>query len=608
MNVFAGEKTGFEAEQGGADSAGEMRAARSKQDADLWDADLNRYVLQQVVFGSRGFSLVPPLYMNTLCGQAQIRSGKLSLLADSKVGFNTYANSFFASYWEKYTELRSFSLSGRMTGQGLIHLFRSRADGKAILMGSYPVSDVFHVHFEIFGYLPSDVGAGRYFFDFEAVTDVDIEKIAFTTFQPPAKTATFSLGICTYDKAQYVTNLALCLEEYVKQGGRALSDVIIVNNDPGDDALEILHKVADRLPLLRVIEQDNIGGAGGFARSLFESQAKSSSSHHIFMDDDVFLDTRMLDRAQAFVSYCRDDHVVGGQMMDMSVPRILYEGGAKLDYWGFLHRVGDQIDGASGDELAFFDQVREVDYNAWWFACVPKSASRMVGLPLNIFIRGDDIEYGLRLKRVGIDTVSLPGLFIWHEPFEGKNAAWLEYYNWRNRLILSALHSDPEKLDIPPPDMLRDIFVDHLQAGRYDILYMMALGIMDFLAPPEAVLKVEASTWHRALRQAMAEIEEGLPAVKLRLAEDLADKNIGDDADEPGSCRFPLRQSSRLQEMRRNAKLIPWLDKTIAGPLETILAFYAAHSEAAKLRWRESAAETTNPEAWAQLYDWSDGA
>ena len=40
-----------------------------------------------------------------------------------------------------------------------------------------------------------------------------------------------------------------------------------------------------------------------------------------------------------------------------------------------------------------------------------------VGLPLPVFIRGDDVEYGLRLYMRGVDTIVMPGIAVWHEPF-----------------------------------------------------------------------------------------------------------------------------------------------------------------------------------------------
>ena len=34
-------------------------------------------------------------------------------------------------------------------------------------------------------------------------------------------------------------------------------------------------------------------------------------------------------------------------------------------------------------------------YGAWWFCCIPVTAIRRHGLPLPLFIRCDDVEYGM---------------------------------------------------------------------------------------------------------------------------------------------------------------------------------------------------------------------
>lgn len=578
----------------------QVPAAAAAPRSALWDGDLGRYVLQKVVFHSRGVVVAPRLYFADLSGGAKLRGEALALAAGAKVGFNTYANSFFASYWEEFTDIRAFSLSGKVTGRGVLHLYRSTREGGAVKVGEYVVADTFHVHFDIFSYLPGDGGAGRFFFDLEAVTAMEVEKIAFSTFLPPEQTATFTLGLCTYRKEKYITNLALCLETYFRRGGTAVAEVIVVDNDAGGDGLSILEKAARRMGNVRMIRQANIGGAGGFARGLHLSLQSRDSSHHIFMDDDVFLDIHMLDRLQAFVSYCREPHVVGGQMMNMARPSMLYEGGSRLDYWGFLSKVGEDIDGTVGSKVAFFDQVRRVDYNAWWFACVPKAHARAAGLPLNIFIRGDDFEYGLRLARAGVATISLPGLFVWHEPFEAKSAPWLEYYNWRNRLIVAAIYNDPERLDIQPADMLRNIMVEHLEAGRFEIAYAMGRGMLDFLRGPTAVLTRDAEALHDSVRADLAEVAEDATAMAARLRAGMTDMG----AQPPVHQMLTLGHATRLGGRPRDSATIPWLDHPAVAALEAVLARYWDGADRVKADWQQQAHALSSPGAWCALYGW----
>ncbi len=567
----------------------------------LWDPVLDRYVLQEVILTSRAVALAPRLYMGDLGGTMRRQAGQLVLEAGAKVGFNTYANSFFASYWEKYTDLRLLSLSGKMQGRGLLHLFRSTPKGTTVKVGEYPVEDVFHIHFDLFSYLPDEGASGRIFFDLEAVTDVTIEQIAFSTFSPPPQTASFSLGICTYRKEEHVSNLVLSLEDYVKRDGTALSEVIVVNNSGDNSDLPVLQAVAKRMPALSLIEQDNIGGAGGFARTLHESLKSQTSTHHIFMDDDVFLDTRMLDRLRAFVSYCRKPQVVGGQMMNMSEPCRLYEGGARLDYWGFLARVGAGVDGSQGQDVSFFDQVHEVDYNAWWFACVPKAEAAQVGLPLNIFIRGDDFEYGLRLGQAGVPTVSLPGLFIWHEAFENKSGAWLHYYDWRNRLIVAAIYNAPAQMDVPPPDVLREAFADAFIDGRSQFAFAQALAVLDFLGGPESVLQQNAETRHNELRQSLERLATGESDIVAELEAVLKASGSAPEL----KPILGLERSARFNAAQNGDQSTSVISAAVIRVIDDVLARYINEADMVKAEWQKEAHNLSSAACWEQRYGWT---
>ena len=71
------------------------------------------------------------------------------------------------------------------------------------------------------------------------------------------------------------------------------------------------------------------------------------------------------------------------------------------------------------------------DYNAWWYCTIPMQYVRSDNLPLPIFIRGDDVEYGLRNMK---NLILMNGICVWHEPFEFKYSSSMYYYIFRNTL------------------------------------------------------------------------------------------------------------------------------------------------------------------------------
>jgi galactofuranosylgalactofuranosylrhamnosyl-N-acetylglucosaminyl-diphospho-decaprenol beta-1,5/1,6-galactofuranosyltransferase len=82
----------------------------------------------------------------------------------------------------------------------------------------------------------------------------------------------------------------------------------------------------------------------------------------------------------------------------------------------------------------------EVDYGAWRFCCLHSDCFRQVGLPLPLFIRGDDCEYGLRLRAHGVKTLPLPGVRVWHPVHADRLGRWHTLFDWRNKFICKALH------------------------------------------------------------------------------------------------------------------------------------------------------------------------
>ena len=63
-------------------------------------------------------------------------------------------------------------------------------------------------------------------------------------------------------------------------------------------------------------------------------------------------------------------------------------------------------------------------------------------MPLPLFIKWDDAEYGLRARSRGYRTATVPGIAIWHMSFLEKDdtSDWQAYFHYRNRYVAAALH------------------------------------------------------------------------------------------------------------------------------------------------------------------------
>ena len=205
---------------------------------------------------------------------------------------------------------------------------------------------------------------------------------------------------------------------------------------------------------LRIIDQPNLGGSGGYARVMYEALATPECQQILFMDDDILLEPDSVLRAVAFSRFAREPMLVGGQMLSLQVRSQLSTMGEVVDRHKFLWRNAPQTEPHHDlaerplRQTAWLHRRVDVDYNAWWMCLIPRAVAEDVGLPLPLFIKWDDAEYGLRARSRGYRTATVPGIAIWHMSFLEKDdtSDWQAYFHYRNRLVAAAMHGpdDPK--------------------------------------------------------------------------------------------------------------------------------------------------------------------
>ena len=120
---------------------------------------------------------------------------------------------------------------------------------------------------------------------------------------------------------------------------------------------------------------------------------------------------------------------------------------------------------------------------------------------LPCFIRGDDVELGLRLHDRGVPTASLPGVGIWHEPFYLKIGGWQLYYETRNALAIAALHQDFGRSHVALQVLKR--LLGYLLTYRYYSAALIVRAAEDFLRGP-ALLDGDPRPIHAGLGELRA--------------------------------------------------------------------------------------------------------
>ncbi len=115
----------------------------------------------------------------------------------------------------------------------------------------------------------------------------------------------------------------------------------------------------------------------------------------------------------------------------------------------------------------------------------PDGDRREIGLPLPLFIKWDDADYGLRAGEHGYPPSPCPGAAVWHMAWSDKDDAidWQAYFHLRNRWVAALLHSPYQKGGrLPVESFLRD--VKHLLSLQYSAVELRNRALKDLLDGP----------------------------------------------------------------------------------------------------------------------------
>ncbi|MGQ4574844.1 glycosyltransferase [Dermabacteraceae bacterium P7006] len=363
----------------------------------------------------------------------------------------TYFNAFPASYWRRWTPVREVTLSLEVAGQGQVIIYRSNARGAIQRVKTYPVNGETTLEEPLS--LNAFGDGGWYWFDvYAGESEIVVTRAEWLADASLAReNGTLSLAMTTMNKVSYcidnITTIANSPEV------REILDVMYVV-DQGSDRLadhkeELSPLRAEMGDQLEIIEQGNIGGSGGFSRGMYEAATNGRSTYVVNTDDDIVIEPESLLRLKTFADYTTTPSLVGAHMFDLNNRSTLHTFGEIVDPWRTQPAVPHQdmslqhdFAQASLRNTPWLHRRCDVDYNGWWMCLIPTAVVREIGLSLPVFIKWDDAEYGLRAKKAGYPTVSLPGAGTWHVSWADKDdlVGWQAYFHERNRIITALLH------------------------------------------------------------------------------------------------------------------------------------------------------------------------
>ena len=438
-----------------------------------------------------------------------MRDGAALLLsAGQRATFDTAFGLFPAGRWRRLTTLSNVSARVHVEGRARVNLV-AVTNTEEDIVDSVEI-DGGTVVLSVPNFEESQVGT--LYVAVTAIADhVKVHGGEWTTSMPASRDVTLGVAITTFNRQEYVLKTISRLVELersvVELAGRLR--VVVVDN-----AQNLQPELPANAPVT-VIPNPNLGGAGGFARGIMTLRDGGWASHIVVMDDDILLEPESVVRTVSLLSYARSvDLCVHGAMMSEEQPWMQFEAGANYEFRSVypLRAVGRLDDMRDRSEIIHDAAEIPFDYTAWWFTVFPVHLANENPLP--VFVRGDDVAYGL--MHTGRHTVTLPGIVVWHADFALKNNPSSLYYEVRNFALIDTLIFDEHKWWHLAWRYLGFGF-RNLYSHRYASCEYMVRGMEQFLAGPEEWMKIDHAVLHDELRRVNEEKAFSLTDEQLAL-------------------------------------------------------------------------------------------
>ncbi len=319
-----------------------------------------------------------------------------------------------------------------------------------------------------------------------------------------------SIATTTFKNEKYIKRNIDVLEREIFYGSEEIRDhikMVVIDNGrtlvPDDINSEYI----------RVIPNENVGGAGGFTRGMLESTDDSgfSPTHVLLMDDDVTMMPESFIRTYSLLSLLKPaykDRFVSGAMLYFERMNFQHED------VGFVHEDGSYGPNKKVMDMEIWKNVYENDedipfqknsYAGWWYCCIPVQKIKKEHLPVPLFIRGDDVEFSLANKA---EFLTLNGICIWHKGFTSKFNANLELYMvHRNSLIIQAMSGICDGVDFVA--RIEKFFVSNMCRLAYNNCELLLDAVEEYCKGPEFMLTPQGE---RIMKEHSAKDEKMVPA------------------------------------------------------------------------------------------------
>lgn len=438
------------------------------------------------------------------------REQRYVLGANMEADFLTYFNSFSLAKWRKYAKVDNLCLCIRAKGEFEIVVsgyFRPDfTSKKTVCRKAYVLSEITEIDLDIpdmdAAVIGFEIHAGNVpFYLYQGGWDTEIAESEISDVE-------LALVTTTFQKEEFIIpNIELLKNRILKPDGEIAGhfQIHVVDNGRTLDSEKM------ECAGVKIHPNINVGGSGGFARGMLEAMRQEKKATHVLlMDDDVIIQPESIKKTYALLRILREEyreHFISGAMLFYEEMNVQHED------VGFVHKDGsygplknrkylNKQDEVVENELE--DREEDNSYCGWWYCCIPVSVIKKIGLPLPLFVRGDDVDYSLRHKA---KFITMNGICIWHMGFVSKfNAAMELYQVHRNSLIIQAVDNICGDIDFAKR-IFRFTEIE-LKRFNYDSAELLLESVEDYMKGPEFLKNVNGE---ELMRRQAAKNEKLVP-------------------------------------------------------------------------------------------------
>ncbi len=416
------------------------------------------------------------------------------------ISSNSYFNSFYESFYAKYTDLSFIYYLLKLEGSFQVSVYRElygQNNRELVSVENfYNCQSSDFVKIQLPRLLQNET-AGRIYFELMCLsTNGLFEEGLIVTDQNKSREVALGIISCTFKKEVHIKNTVntILQDDLLRKKD---FKIFVVDNGRTLDEYEL------KDPKIQLVPNRNLGGSGGFTRGLLEALEEDAYSHFLFMDDDIELDSECIYRLFSLYEYAKFDFAVAGSMLDLYQKHVLYEAGALYgkhpDRAGFtpfaVSPLKHNINLQHSTSLNSLLLEEDIDYGGFWFFSFSKEILKEAGLLLPLFIKVDDMEFGLRItNKCGNKIVAFPSIAVWHEPFYAKYPIWDKYYQTRNSLITHAIYGGLGYVDAIKSTTDRLMF--RLLIFDYKTAEMIIKAFEDYVKGPNFIKTSKPETLH----------------------------------------------------------------------------------------------------------------